>query len=103
MATIDVLEEDMNFKAKIHKKFQRLAPMRISPTTGRLQEWNNDWQTSSPHNGQVAHGWGVAASSLITLRGTPDLAKDFRKTLDYRRPSESLNSGSWIGAFPANY
>lgn len=43
------------------------------------------------------------ASDLITLRGTPDLAEALRKTIDYRKPGYSMNSGSWTGAFPANY
>lgn len=103
MAAIDILNEDVEFKAEIQKKYDKLAPMKISPTTGRLQEWNDDWQASNPNSGQVGHGWGLVASDLITLRGTPDLAKAFRKTLDHRKPGYSYNSGSWTGAFPANF
>ncbi|WP_129699286.1 glycoside hydrolase family 95 protein [Parabacteroides goldsteinii] len=103
MAAIDILDEDMQFKSEIQKKYDKLAPMKISPRTGRLQEWNDDWSASNPHSGQVAHGWGFVASDLMTLRGTPELAQAFRKTLDYRRPGYSYNSGSWTGAFPANF
>ncbi|MDL2255748.1 glycoside hydrolase family 95 protein [Parabacteroides sp. OttesenSCG-928-K15] len=103
MAAIDILGEDKNFKQEIRSSYDRLAPMKISPTTGRLQEWNDDWEASSPQNGQVAQGWAFVASDLITLRGTPELADAFRKTIEYRKPGYSYNSGSWTGAFPANY
>lgn len=103
MAAIDILGQDRDFKDTILTSYNRLAPMKISPRTGRLQEWNDDWDTAKPQNGQVAHGWGFVASDLITLRGTPDLAAAFRKTVEYRRPGYSSNSGSWTGAFPANF
>lgn len=103
MKAIDILKVDAEFKAQIEEKYKKLAPMKISPTTGRLQEWNDDWHASDPNNGQVAQGWGLVASDLITLRGTPELAKAFRKTLDYRRPGYTYNSGSWTGSFPANF
>ena len=77
--------------------------MKISPRTGELQEWNDDWEPAHAGSGQVGHGWGFVASNLITLRGTPELAAAFRKTIEYRKPDYTYNSGSWTGAFPANY
>lgn len=103
MATIDILGTDKEFKKEIRAAYERLAPMKISPRTGQLQEWNDDWDAASPQNGQVAQGWGFVASDLITLRGTPELAEAFRKTIEFRRPGYSYNSGSWTGSFPANY
>ncbi|MDR3339583.1 MAG: glycoside hydrolase family 95 protein, partial [Candidatus Symbiothrix sp.] len=103
MEAIDVLGQDKAFKQEIEKSYARLAPMKISPRTGQLQEWNEDWDAATPLNGQVAQGWGFVASDLITLRGTPELAAAFRKTIEYRKPGYSYNSGSWTGAFPANY
>lgn len=103
MQTINLLQEDLAFKEEIQSKYNDLAPMKISPRTGRLQEWNDDWEAAVPTNGQVAHGWGFVASDLITLRGTPELAGAFRKTIEYRKPGYSYNSGSWTGSFPANF
>lgn len=94
---------DGAFKAEVAKAYARLAPMKISPRTGQLQEWNDDWEPSYPESGQVGHGWAFAVGNQITLRGTPELAQAFRKTIDYRRPGYSYNSGSWTGAFPAVY
>lgn len=103
MATIDILNIDPEYKKEIMAAYERLAPMKISPRTGQLQEWNDDWDAAAPNNGQVAQGWGFCASDLITLRGTPELAQAFRKTIEHRKPWLSYNSGSWTGAFPANY
>jgi alpha-L-fucosidase 2 len=84
--------------------FEReLLPMRISPTTGRLQEWKDDWQAASPHGGQVAHGWGLAVGNQISPLETPELAKAFQKTIEHRRPWESYNCGSWVGSFAAKF
>lgn len=103
MQTIDILGEDKEFKNEVLKSYEQLAPMKISPRTGQLQEWNDDWDPANPASGQVGHGWAFAASNLITLRGTPELAQAFRKTIEYRKPGISYNSGSWTGAFPANF
>jgi alpha-L-fucosidase 2 len=77
--------------------------MKISPRTGQLQEWNDDWDAAEPFNGQVPHGWGLVASDLITLHQTPDLAKAIRQTITYRKPAYAMNTGSWSGAFAANF
>lgn len=94
---------DGAFKEEVAKAYAKLPPMKISPRTGQLQEWNDDWEPSNPASGQVGHGWAFAVGSQITLRGTPELAQAFRKTIEYRRPGYSYNSGSWTGSFPAVY
>jgi len=40
---------------------------------------------------------------LISIRKTPELAEAFRKTIEFRKPGETYNSGSWTGAIPANF
>lgn len=94
---------DGAFKEEVAKAYAKLPPMKISPRTGQLQEWNDDWEPSNPASGQVGHGWAFAIGNQITLRGTPELAQAFRKTIEYRRPGYSYNSGSWTGSFPAVY
>lgn len=95
--------DDGAFKEEVAKAYAKLAPMKISPRTGQLQEWNDDWEPADPASGQVGHGWAFAVGNQITLRGTPELAQAFRKTVEYRRPGYSYNSGSWTGTFPAIY
>jgi len=99
MKAIDIIGGDENFKKEIEKSYVKLAPMRISPRTGRLQEWNDDWEPADPRTEQIGHSWGFICSNLITLRGTPNLAKALRKTIEYHHLGTSDNYGSWPAAF----
>jgi len=97
-----ILGEDAELRARLEKDLKRLAPNQVSPTTGRLQEWPEDWENSDPRNGQVAQGWGLVPGSQIHPRRTPELAAAMRKTLEFRRPWESGNCASWTGSWAAN-
>lgn len=103
MKAAEIIDSNDPAIAEIKEVYTKLPPMRISPSTGELQEWNDDWKPAYPHNGQVGHGWGFAAGNLITLRGTPELAEAFKKTIINRQPGMSYNSGSWTGVFPSMY
>uniref|UniRef100_UPI00047CF799 glycoside hydrolase family 95-like protein n=1 Tax=Arenibacter certesii TaxID=228955 RepID=UPI00047CF799 len=61
------------------------------------------WKAATPFAGQVAHGWGLAVGNQISPRTTPELAEAFTKTLEYRKPWEANNSGSWTGSFSAKF
>ncbi|WP_299577986.1 glycoside hydrolase family 95 protein [uncultured Sunxiuqinia sp.] len=100
---IRVLENDSEFDVKLEGYLKELLPMRISPTTGRLQEWKDDWESAYANSGQLAHGWGLAVGSQITPRGTPELAEAFIKTLEHRKPWEQNECGSWTGSFAAKF
>lgn len=97
-----ILGEDDAFLKKMKTTHDKLAPAKISPTTGFLQEWNDDWQPGHPQDGQIAHSWGMAVGADITLRGTPELAEAFRKDMNFRKINQGGNSGSWPGAFAIN-
>lgn len=103
MKAAEIIDSNDPAIAEIKEVYTKLPPMRISPSTGELQEWNDDWKPAYPHNGQVGHGWGFAAGNLITLRGTSELAEAFKKTIINRQPGMSYNSGSWTGVFPSMY
>jgi alpha-L-fucosidase 2 len=102
-AATSELGTDPEFAGQLDEYLSQLLPMRISPRTGRLQEWKDDWEPAHPFAGQVAHGWGLAVGNQITPRETPDLAEAFSKTLEYRKPWEAGNCGSWIGSFSAKF
>lgn len=103
ISAANVLGDEPTFVSRAKKTLDRLAKPKISPTTGQLQEWNDDWQPANPHDGQIGHGWGLGVGSVITRRKTPELAEAFRKCIDYRNPDVGWNSGSWTGAFPINF
>ena len=100
MEAAKILHEDSVIQA-LAKVYAKLAPMKISPRTGQLQEWTDDWEPANPFCGQIGHGWAFAVGNLITLRGTPALAQAFKKTIEYRKTGYQYNTGSWPGAFSA--
>ena len=100
VAASKVLGVDAEFRSQLEKALPKLAPMQISPRTGQLQEWVEDWDSAAPNSGQVAQVWGLVPGSQITPRGTPDLAAAMRKTLEFRKPWAG-NCGSWTGSWAA--
>jgi alpha-L-fucosidase 2 len=88
------------FRSQVESALKRLAPMQISPTTGELQEWLEDWQRTAEC--QALSSWGLICSSQITPRGTPELAAAVRKIFDNGSWWKNGKVGSWQGAFQAN-
>ena len=95
-----ILGTDADFRTEIEKILLRLPPMQISPTTGELQEWLEDWQRTA--DCQVLSSWGAVCGTQITPRGTPELAAGLRKIYDQAQWWKSGFVGSWQGAFQAN-
>ncbi|MBN1419282.1 MAG: glycoside hydrolase N-terminal domain-containing protein [Planctomycetes bacterium] len=96
-----VLDVDPAFRAEAERALARLAPMQVSPRTGHLQEWIEDWDHASPRNHQMLSLWGLICGTQITPRGTPELAKAVRKTMEDRKIAVG-DACSWRGAFGAN-
>ncbi len=95
-----ILGTDAPLRAEIEKALPRLPPMQISPTTGELQEWLEDWQRTAEC--QVLSSWGAICGTQITPRGTPELAAALRKIFDQAQWWKRGLVGSWQGAFQAN-
>jgi alpha-L-fucosidase 2 len=95
-----ILGTDPPLRAEIEKALPRLPPMQISPTTGELQEWLEDWQRTAEC--QVLSSWGAICGTQITPRGTPELAAALRKIFDQAQWWKRGLVGSWQGAFQAN-
>jgi alpha-L-fucosidase 2 len=95
-----ILNTDPDLRAEIDKALPRLAPMQISPTTGELQEWLEDWQRTA--DCQVLSSWGAICGTQITPRGTPKLAAALRKIFDKGQWWKRGMVGSWQGAFQTN-
>ena len=95
-----ILGTDADLRAEIEKALPRLPPMKISPTTGELQEWLDDWQRTA--DCQVLSSWGAICSAQISARGTPELAAGLRKIFDSGKWWKKGAVGSWQGAFQSN-
>jgi len=80
----DILGVDADFKAECRKTLDRLAPIRISTSTGRILEWAEDYKETDPHHRHTSHLFGLYPGTQITTIGTPELAEAARKTLEAR-------------------
>ncbi|MEL7586440.1 MAG: glycoside hydrolase family 95 protein [Prolixibacteraceae bacterium] len=76
-----ILEGDAAFRDQCQKTLDRLAPIRISPATGRIMEWAEDYKEVEPHHRHTSHLFGLHPGNQITTLGTPELAEAARKTL----------------------
>jgi alpha-L-fucosidase 2 len=95
MDASEVLGIDTNFRAECKKTLERLAPVRISPHTGRIMEWVEDYKETDPHHRHTSHLYGLFPGNQITMVGTPDLAAAARKTLEARGDDGTGWSLAW--------
>ena len=96
----EILGTDASLRAEIQKVLPRLPPMKISPTTGELQEYLADWPREA--HDEALSSWGLICSAQITPRGTPEFAAGVRKIFDREQMWRKGQIGSWQGAFQAN-
>jgi len=96
----EILGTGSDLRVEIEQALPRLPPMKISPTTGELQEYLADWPREA--HDQALSSWGLICSAQITPRGTPELAAGVRKIFDAEQMWKRGQVGSWQGAFQAN-
>lgn len=83
---------DADFAAKLQEARARLIPYRIGKH-GQLQEWAEDFDESTPGQRHMSHMYPLYPGSEITPRGTPELAKAARVSLERRL----ANGGAYTG------
>jgi len=93
---------DAEFRRELETALQRLAPLQISPKTGRLQEWIEDYDEPEPGHRHMSHLFGLHPGRQITLRGTPELAAAARQSLEYRLSHGGGHTG-WSRAWIINF
>jgi len=80
----DALGIEPEMRARYASTLARLPETRISPATGRVMEWAEDYREVEPHHRHTSHLFGLHPGNQITTTGTPELAEAARKTLDAR-------------------
>lgn len=95
-----ILGTGADLRAEIEKVLPRLPPMKVSPTTGEIQEYLADWPRGA--HDEALSSWGLICSAQITPRGTPELAAGVRRIFDREEMWKKGQIGSWQGAFQAN-
>lgn len=102
-ATIDaseILRIDSKYRAELQNALKRIPELKIGKH-GQLQEWSEDYDEPEPGMSHVSHLFALFPSDEITLRGTPELAKAARISLE-RRIQNGAGKGGWPCAWYSN-
>jgi alpha-L-fucosidase 2 len=109
LESIEVLREytgnndfDNEFETKLNTTLAQLAPLQISPKTGRFQEWIEDYGEPEPGHRHISHLYGLHPGDQITLQKTPELADAALKSLEFRLKSGGGHTG-WSRAWIVNF
>ncbi len=97
----EILGTDKDFSARVDAARARLVPFRVG-RHGQLQEWLEDYDEREPGHRHISHLFALHPSNQITPRGTPELAKAARVTLD-RRLSAGGGGTGWSRAWIVNF
>ena len=96
-----ILDIDADFRAQVEAARDRLPPLKIGKH-GQLQEWSEDYDEPDPGHRHISHLFALHPWDQITLRGTPELAKAARVSLERRLKSGSGHTG-WSRAWIINF
>jgi alpha-L-fucosidase 2 len=96
----EILGVDTDFRAKVAAAQAKLMPFKIGKY-GQLQEWIPDYDEQEPQHRHVSHLYAVYPSTQISVRGTPELAKAARTSLERRLNAGGARTG-WSRAWVIN-
>ena len=102
-ATMDaskILGIDVGYRARLEAALKRIPDLKIGKY-GQLQEWSEDYDENEPGVGHVSHLFALFPADEITLRGTPELAKAARISLE-RRVQNGAGKSGWPAAWYVN-
>jgi alpha-L-fucosidase 2 len=100
MNASQILGLDSEYRSKLQSALKRIPDLKIGKH-GQLREWSEDYDEPEPGMGHVSHLFALFPSDQITLRGTPELAKAARISLDRRIRSGGGKAG-WPCAWYSN-
>lgn len=95
VAASKILGIDAAFRERCEAAIPRLPPLKISPRTGRLMEWVEDFDEPEPQHRHVSHLYGLHPADEISLHRTPEFAAAARKTLEVRGDKSTGWSTAW--------
>ena len=97
----ELLGIDSGFRSQVKAARAKLLPLRIG-RHGQLQEWAEDYDEPDPGHRHISHLFALHPGNQITPRGTPELAKAARVTLE-RRLSAGGGYTGWSRAWIINF
>ena len=96
-----LLERDADFRDRVVAALAKLPPPKIG-RHGQLQEWQEDYGEPEPGHRHISHLFALHPGNQITLRGTPELARAARVSLERRLQAGSGHTG-WSRAWIINF
>jgi len=97
----EILDTDPELRKAWQEALDHLPPFRISPRTGALMEWVEDFEEAEPGHRHMSHLYGLHPADLIS-RDTPDLFAAARKTIERRLQHGGGHTG-WSRAWIVNF
>jgi alpha-L-fucosidase 2 len=101
IASATILNIDKAWSDSLRLIVPRLAPLQISPSTGALQEWLEDYKEAEPEHRHTSHLMGVYPLDEITPWETPAFTKAAATTLVRRNKSGIGWAWAWRMALHA--
>lgn len=96
-----ILNIDADFRAKAKAAMDRLPPFQIGKY-GQIQEWMEDYDEKEPGHRHISQLFALHPGNQITPRGTPELARAARATLERRLANGGGHTG-WSRAWIINF
>jgi alpha-L-fucosidase 2 len=97
----EILGIDADFRQRLRQAQSRLPKLQIGKH-GQLQEWLEDYDEPDPGHRHISHLFALHPGDQITLRGTPELARAARTSLERRLQAGSGHTG-WSRAWIINF
>jgi alpha-L-fucosidase 2 len=96
-----ILDDDAEFRRRLQRALGRLPAYQIGKH-GQLQEWLEDFDEAEPGHRHISHLLALHPGHSITLRGTPELARAARVSLERRLANGGGGTG-WSRAWIVNF
>jgi alpha-L-fucosidase 2 len=97
----EILGVDPDFRAKVKAARDRVPPLAIGKH-GQIQEWLEDYDEKEPGHRHISQLFALMPGNQITPRGTPELARAARATLERRLANGGGGTG-WSRAWIVNF
>jgi alpha-L-fucosidase 2 len=97
----EILDLDREFRAQLDATRRRLPPPEIG-RHGQIMEWSEDYDEPEPGHRHISQLFALHPGDAITMRGTPDLAKAARATIERRLAHGGGHTG-WSRAWIINF
>lgn len=97
----EILEVDRPFADSLKTVLQKLPPIKISKTTGGIQEWIKDYEEAKPGHRHMSHLLGLYPGTQINP-STPELFEAAKNTITRRLDNGGGHTG-WSRAWIINF